>query len=111
MNKNLRVKKHLRVRKNIIGTKDKPRLSVFRSSKHIYAQVIDDATGQTLAAESDLKLKKTTKKELSFTVGKNLAEKARKLKITIVVFDRGGFLYQGRVAEVARGAREGRLKF
>lgn len=111
MNKNLRVKKHLKVRKNIIGTKDKPRLSVFRSSKHIYAQVIDDATGQTLAAESDLKLKKTTKKELSFTVGKNLAEKVRKLKITTVVFDRGGFLYQGRVAEVARGAREGGLKF
>lgn len=111
MNKNLRIKKHLKVRKKIRGTKDKPRLSVFRSGKHIYAQVIDDTSSKTLVAESDLKLEKAAKKELSFMVGKNLAEKAGKLKITNVVFDRGGFLYQGRVAEVARGAREGGLKF
>ncbi|MBI2600057.1 50S ribosomal protein L18 [Candidatus Daviesbacteria bacterium] len=111
MNKNLRIKKHLKVRKKINGTKEKPRLSVFRSDKHIYAQIIDDQTGKTLAAKSDLKLKKTSKKELSFTVGKNLAEKAKKLKIVSVVFDRGGFLYQGRIAELAKGAREGGLKF
>jgi len=83
---------------------------VFRSSQFIYAQIIDDSQGKTLLFESDLKLK-GVKKERSFNVGKTIAQKAVKLKISEVVFDRGGFLYHGRIAEVARGAREGGLKF
>lgn len=93
-----------------MGTQDKPRLAVFRSSQHIYAQIIDDLKSQTLVSESDLKLK-GSKKEKAFEVGKKLAEKALKLKINTVVFDRGGFLYHGRVEELAKGAREGGLKF
>ena len=103
--KTLRVKRHLKVRKKIIGTKLRPRLAVFRSSKHIYVQIIDDSSGKTLAAESDFKLSKVAK------LGKKVAEKAIKLKIKEVVFDRGGFLYHGRIAEIAKGAREGGLKF
>ncbi len=93
-----------------MGTTAKPRLSVFRSSKHIYAQIIDDSKGQTLFASSDVK-EKGTKKERAYQVGKDLAEKCVKHKITEVVFDRGGFLYQGRVEQLAKGAREGGLKF
>lgn len=98
------------MKKNIIGTAKRPRLAVFRSGQHIYAQIIDDSLGKTLVFASDAK-QEGTKKEKAYKVGKELAEKAVKLKITAVVFDRGGFLYQGRVAEVARGAREGGLKF
>ncbi len=110
MLKNLRIRKHTKIRKKIMGTKDCPRLSVFRSSQHIYAQIIDDSQSKTLVSISDLK-ETGTKKEKALKVGKNLAEKALKHKIKRVVFDRGGFLYQGRVAELAKGAREGGLNF
>lgn len=111
-----RIQKHLRVRKHLIGTTTRPRLAVFRSSQHIYAQIIDDSQSKTLVWASDVKEAgnegaKSTKKEKAFKVGKNLAEMATKVKITEVVFDRGGFLYQGRIEELARGAREGGLKF
>ncbi len=110
MLKNTRLRKHEKIRKRITGTKECPRLAVFRSSQHIYAQIIDDSQRKTLVSSSDVK-ETGTKKEKAFKVGKNLAKKALKVKITVVVFDRGGFLYQGRVAELAKGAREGGLKF
>ena len=110
MNKELRIKRRSKIRKNIVGTKERPRLAVFRSGKHIYAQIIDDSEGKTLVASSDSS-EKGTKKEKAYKVGKNLAQKARVKKIKTVVFDRGGFIYQGRVAELARGAREEGLKF
>lgn len=106
-----RLGKHKRIRKKITGTKECPRLSVFRSGVHIYAQIIDDAAGKTLIAASDLKTAKMAKNRKAYEVGKRLAEQAQKLKITKIVFDRGGFLYHGRIAELARGAREGGLKF
>lgn len=90
---------------------NRPRLSVYKSSKHIYAQIIDDSKGMTLVFESDLNLAKSLNKKKAFEVGKKLAQKASRKKITQVVFDRGRFLYHGRVAELARGAREGGLKF
>lgn len=110
MNRNLRLKRHMKIRKRIVGTEKSPRLSVFRSSKHIYAQIIDDSQGKTLVSVSDLTIsgKKTEK---AYAVGKKLAEKAVKKKITEVIFDRGGFLYHGRITELAKGAREGGLKF
>ncbi|MBI2019558.1 50S ribosomal protein L18 [Candidatus Daviesbacteria bacterium] len=111
MKKESRLKKHSKIRKRITGTSDRPRLSVFRSGKHIYAQIIDDATGKTLAAESDLKMKDLQKSQKAYEVGKQLAEKAVKLKIKKVVFDRGGFLYHGRITQVSKGAREGGLEF
>lgn len=86
------------------------RLSVFRSGRHIYAQIIDDVAGTTLVAASDFKLQ-GQKKEKAYNVGLALAKVALKKKITEVVFDRGKFLYHGRVEELARGAREGGLKF
>ncbi|KKS71321.1 MAG: 50S ribosomal protein L18 [Candidatus Daviesbacteria bacterium GW2011_GWA2_42_7] len=102
----------MRVRKHLSGTPGKPRLAVFRSGKHIYAQVIDDTIGKTLVFASDLKLKKLgVKKDQGFEVGKILAAEAVKKGITTVVFDRGGFLYHGRVERLAAGAREGGLKF
>lgn len=111
MRKVSRIKRHQKIRRRIIGTEDRPRLSVFRSLSHIYAQIIDDSQNQTLVSSSDVKLNKGSKKEKAYQVGKKLAEKAKKLKIKGVVFDRGGYLYHGRVAELARGAREGGLKF
>jgi len=111
MIKDLRLKRHMKLRKRVSGTKDSPRLAVFRSGQHIYVQVIDDSAGKTLVAESDLSLKSGAKKDRAYQVGKKLAEKALKLKIKSVVFDRGGFLYHGRIAELAKGAREGGLKF
>lgn len=94
------------------GTKSCPRLSVFRSSKYIYGQIINDTEGKTLVSESDLKLKKEgSKMEQAYQVGKSLAQKALKKNIEGVVFDRGGFLYHGRVKKLADGAREGGLKF
>lgn len=111
MYKKLRVKRHLKIRKKIMGTKDKLRLAVFRSGKHIYAQIIDDSLGKTLAAFSDIKMDKLNKKQKAYEVGKKLAEKAAKLKVKNIIFDRGGFLYKGRVEELAKGAREGGLKF
>jgi large subunit ribosomal protein L18 len=111
MKKVLRVRKHKRVRKTIFGSMDRPRVSVFKSGQHIYAQIIDDLKGVTLAAESDLKVKEGTKKEKATKVGETLAQKAIKAKITKVVFDRGGFAYHGRVASLAEGLRKGGLQF
>lgn len=102
-----------RIRKSIRGTKDCPRLSVFRSNKQIYAQIIDDVAGSTLAAVSsrDLKDVKVKKTEIAGMVGKTLAEKAIASGISSVVFDRGGYLYHGRVKSLADGARNAGLKF
>lgn len=109
---NNRQRRHYKIRKNIIGTKDTPRLSVFRSNTHIYAQIIDDGLGKTLVADSDIKLDAKTKKaDRAFETGKRLAVSALKKGIKKVVFDRGGFLYHGRIAKLAEGAREGGLVF
>jgi large subunit ribosomal protein L18 len=103
------------IRRKISGTSQKPRLSVFRSNTDIYAQVIDDVSGKTIAAASskdkDIVAQKGTKSEKSKLVGAALARKATELGITAVVFDRGGYLYHGRVKSVADGAREGGLQF
>jgi len=111
MKKILRESKHKRVRKNIFGDMDRPRVAVFKSGQHIYAQIIDDKAGKTLVSESDLKVKDGTKKERAMKVGETLATKAVKVKITKVVFDRGGFAYHGRVASLAEGLRKGGLQF
>ena len=102
-----------RIRKIISGTKKNPRLSVFRSNKEIYAQLIDDSNGSTLAASSssDKNFAKANKIELASLVGKDIAEKAIKKGIKKVSFDRSGYLYHGRVKSLADGAREGGLKF
>lgn len=109
-----RQKLRWRIRTKISGTAQKPRLSVFRSNKDIYAQLIDDATGTTLASansrQKDIAAQNGTKSELSVLVGKAIAEKAKALGIETCVFDRGGYLYHGRVKSVADGAREGGLK-
>lgn len=118
-NKEKRIKitqRHKRVRVKIHGTKEIPRLSVYRSLSHIYAQLIDDDKGVTLVGASDLELKKAIKHkvkkaELAKEVGKLIAEKAKKAKIERVVFDRGGFQYHGRVKGLAEAARQGGLKF
>jgi large subunit ribosomal protein L18 len=111
-----RTRRHHRVRKKVRGTTDRPRLAVFRSNKHISAQVIDDLTGRTVASassiESDLKSAGTTSnKSTATTVGRLVAERAKVAGVTRVVFDRGGFLYHGRVAAVADAAREAGLEF
>ena len=93
------------------GTAERPRLSVFRSNKQIYAQIINDLTGQTLAAAYSLGLEKMLKKEQAAKVGEMVAEKAQAAGITSVVFDRNGYLYHGRVKELADGARKGGLNF
>ena len=111
MKRVLRESKHKRTRKNIFGNMDRPRVSVFKSGQHIYAQIIDDLKGATLVSESDLKIKEGTKKEKATKVGESLAQKAVKAKITKVVFDRGGFSYHGRVASLAEGLRKGGLQF
>lgn len=104
--------RHNRVRAKIFGTKEKPRLSVYRSLAGIYAQLIDDESGKTLAQASAKDIKSKAKKtEVSKEVGKKLAEKALAAKITTCVFDRGGFAYHGRVKALAEGAREGGLQF
>lgn len=110
MKKLIRERKHKRVRKTIMGSAKCPRLGVFRSTQHIYAQIIDDEKGNTLVWASDLK-EKGKKVEKAYKVGEMIAKIALKNKITKVVFDRGGFLYHGRIAELAKGAREGGLKF
>ncbi|RMB62784.1 50S ribosomal protein L18 [Dokdonia sinensis] len=106
---------HLRIRKNISGTAQRPRLCVFRSNKEIYAQIVDDLNGKTITAASsrDKDLAKTegNKVETAKLVGKAVAEKAIKAGVEAVVFDRGGYLYHGRVKQLAEGAREGGLKF
>ena len=109
---NFRAKRHRRVRKKVIGTSERPRLAVYRSNRHIYAQVIDDFAGKTLAAASTLAVTgKGDPTELAKTVGKEVAAAAKTAGITQVTFDRGGFMYHGRVQAVAEGAREGGLEF
>ena len=106
-----RIKIKFRIRKSVNGTAERPRLSVFRSNKQIYAQVINDLTGTTLVSASSLGLEKMPKKEQAEKVGELLAEKAHAAGISTVVFDRNGYLYHGRVKELADGARKGGLKF
>ena len=111
----LRQKKHQRLRNRLSGTPERPRLSVFRSDKHMYAQVIDDVAGNTLCAAStldkDAKLEITNNIEAARYVGKAIAEKAMAKGIKTVVFDRGGFLYHGKVQALADAAREAGLEF
>ena len=105
------------IRKRVTGTAERPRLSVFRSSKHIYAQAVDDTTGAVLAAASDLEaavqadLEGKSKSDRARVVGKAIAAKLLAKQVAAVVFDRNGYLYHGRVAQVADGAREGGLTF
>lgn len=106
-----RMRRHNRIRAKIAGTAEKPRLAVFRSARYITAQLIDDAKGVTLAEASDLKAKKGTKIERAQVVGAAIALKAKEKKIAAIVFDRGGFLYAGRVKALAQAAREGGLTF
>jgi len=113
----MRKRRHKRVRKKVHGTPERPRLNVFRSLKHIYAQIIDDEAGVTLVSASTIdrelrpKMKGLTKTEQARLVGKALAERALARGITKVVFDRGGYKYIGRVKALAEGAREGGLEF
>jgi large subunit ribosomal protein L18 len=118
-----RKRRHKKLRAKIFGTHSKPRLSVFRSAKHIYAQLIDDEKRKTLVGASDLEIKKSKSKAQkeeskmsgktakAFELGKLIAKKALEKKIENVVFDRGGYRYHGRIKAVADGAREGGLKF
>lgn len=106
-----RIKIKFRIRKRVNGTAERPRLTVFRSNKQIYAQVINDLTGNTLAAASSLGLEKLPKKEQAAKVGELIAEKAQAAGVNAVVFDRNGYLYHGRVKELADAARKGGLKF
>jgi len=111
----LRTRRKATIRKKLEGNSERPRLSVYRSLNHIYAQVIDDITGKTILAAStlspELKEGKGKKKDQAKEVGKLVAKKCQDAKIEKVVFDRNGFMYHGRIAAVAEGAREGGLKF
>jgi large subunit ribosomal protein L18 len=114
----LRKRRHVRVRAKVSGTAERPRLNVFRSSAHIYAQLIDDVAGHTIASASDLEDEVVqaagdgaAKTVRATAVGKAIAERAKAAGVETVTFDRGGFLYHGRVKAVADGAREGGLKF
>jgi large subunit ribosomal protein L18 len=112
-----RIERHNRIRNKITGTPERPRLNIFKSSKHIYAQVIDDATGTTLVSASTQdkelreKVAELTKQEAAKLVGKTVGERAKEKDINAVVFDRGGYLYHGRVKLLAEGARESGLEF
>ena len=112
-----RIKRHKRIRNKISGTPERPRLSVFRSSKHIYAQIIDDVTGVTLVAASTVEktiaeaIKDMTKSEQAKYVGGELGRRAVEKGVTTVVFDRSGYLYMGRLEALAEGAREAGLQF
>ena len=108
-----RIRRHVRVRRKISGTPECPRLNVFRSNAHIHVQIIDDVNGKTLVSASsvDLKLENGGNMEAAKTVGKTIAERALEKNITNVVFDRGGYIYTGRVQAVAEAAREAGLKF
>ncbi|MGI6079760.1 MAG: 50S ribosomal protein L18 [Candidatus Avilachnospira sp.] len=111
----IRAKKHARLRNRISGTPERPRLSVFRSNNHMYAQIIDDTCGNTLVAASTMdkgaELEHTDNKEAAAYVGTSIAKKALEKGITKVVFDRGGFIYHGRVKALAEAAREAGLEF
>jgi large subunit ribosomal protein L18 len=110
-----RKRRHVRVRAKVSGTAQRPRLNVFRSSAHIYVQLVDDVAGRTLASASDLEAtireKGGSKTERATAVGTVIAERAKEAGVTTVVFDRGGFLYHGRIKAVADAAREGGLDF
>jgi large subunit ribosomal protein L18 len=112
-----RKERHYSIRNKVVGTPERPRLNIFKSSKHIYAQVIDDATGTTLASAStqDKELRdqvaELTKTDAAKLVGKTVGERAKNKGINTVVFDRGGYLYHGRVKVLADGARESGLEF
>lgn len=110
-----RKRRHFRVRKKVSGTAARPRLSVFRSARHIYAQVVDDVQGHTIAAASTmepaLRSKATGNTDAAKEVGRLLAERARAAGVTAVVFDRGGFQFHGRIAALAQAAREAGLEF
>ena len=112
-----RLKRHKRLRKKVCGTGLQPRLSVFRSSLHIYVQAINDIEGNTLASSSSLEIKKSLKKiysgnrEMAKAVGADVAKKLLEKSISSVVFDRGGYIFHGRVKALAEGAREAGLKF
>ena len=114
-NLNPRQKRHRRVRKHVVGTPERPRLAVFRSTKHVSAQVIDDATGRTLASastyEGDLRSNYGGNVDAAKSVGRLVAERAKAAGVEKVVFDRGGFLYHGRIAALADAAREAGLEF
>jgi large subunit ribosomal protein L18 len=111
----LRHRRHRRVRKKVQGTAERPRLAIFRSNRHLSAQIIDDLAGHTLAAassvEADLRTGATGNVDAARTVGRLVAERAKEAGITTVVFDRGGFQYHGRVAAAAEAAREAGLEF
>jgi large subunit ribosomal protein L18 len=110
-----RARRHLRVRKRVRGTAGRPRLVVFRSAKHIYAQLVDDDQGRTLVGASDrsegVAVEGSGKVAKSFALGRLIAARAKERGVTRVVFDRGGYLYHGRVKAVADGARKGGLEF
>jgi large subunit ribosomal protein L18 len=106
-----RIKIKYRVRNKISGTAERPRMSVFRSNKQIYVQIIDDENGKTLASASSLGMEAMPKVEQATKVGALIAQKAQEAGVTTVVFDRNGYLYHGRVKAVADAAREGGLKF
>lgn len=112
-----RKERHYSIRNKVVGTPERPRLNIFKSSKHIYAQVIDDATGTTLASASTIdkelieQVAEPTKSEAAKLVGKTVGERAKNKGINTVVFDRGGYLYHGRVQLLADGARESGLEF
>ena len=111
----MRLERHARIRKSLEGTSERPRLNVFRSNSNIFAQIIDDENGVTLVSASsldkDLKLANGSNVEAATKVGASIAEKALKANIKTVVFDRGGYLYHGRVKALAEAAREGGLEF
>lgn len=108
----MRIKRHRKIRRTLSGTDVTPRLCVFRSNQAIYAQLIDDVKGVTIASSSSLELKlKNNNLEAAAAVGKDIAKKAKKAKIKTVVFDRGGYLYHGRVKALADAARENGLEF
>jgi large subunit ribosomal protein L18 len=111
----MRARRKAHIRKRVEGSTERPRLSVYRSLNHIYAQVIDDISGKTILAAStlspELKDAKGKKKDVARQVGELLAKKCQERKIAAVVFDRNGFMYHGRIAAVAEGARKGGLKF
>lgn len=106
-----RNRRKLKIRNRVVGTMERPRLSVYRTNQHIYAQLVDDSNSQTLMATSDVKLEKGTKSEKAKLVGESLAKLAQSKKITKVVFDRNGFKFHGRIKELAQGAKDGGLIF
>ena len=113
-----RQKRHYKLRRNLVGTAERPRLSVFRSNMHIYAQIIDDDAGRTLTSASTMteafketKLESTSNLEAAKAVGAEIARKAKELGIKSIVFDRGGYLYHGKVKALADAAREAGLQF